>query len=47
MKIFGVSIIRIKELFYLFMKNGYDITNDDQWKSIKRDYFHILKGELE
>jgi len=37
--LFGVTWDRIKELFTLFAMDGYEVTDDEQWKDIKRKYF--------
>ena len=41
--IFGVTIERIQEVIDLFMEGGYDLKDDEQFKYIKRDYFHKVE----
>ena len=45
-KIFGVTIERIKEVIDLFKEGGYDLKDDEQFKWIKRDYFHKVEKEI-
>lgn len=44
-KIFGVPTSRIEELIRLFCEAGYDLKDNDQFKFIKRDYFHKVESK--
>ena len=39
--LFGVPFERIRELFDLFYENGYDLSDEQHWGFVKRDYFKI------
>lgn len=42
-KIFDIPITRIRELIDVFMKNGFNIKNDEDWKELKRHFFNITE----
>ena len=46
-KVWGIPIERISELIFLFKEAGYDLTDAEHFKLIKRDYFNKVEKELE
>ena len=41
----GVPLIRFRKLIELFMKEGFDLKKNKDWRELKRHFFNIIKEE--
>lgn len=44
-EIWGIPVIRFKELIELFDEAGYDLKDEKQFDSLKRNYFNKIEKE--